>query len=76
MIIQLCKKSIERLGAEMKPLLSALREHEHSLTIKDCLDRCQACDKGVIIATVDGTPVSALQPAKLLATVAALAEDA
>jgi uncharacterized protein YuzB (UPF0349 family) len=74
-IIQFCKKSIERLGAEMKPMLSALRDQEHTVTIKDCLERCQACDKQLIIATADGTPVSAVNPAKILATVAALAED-
>jgi hypothetical protein len=75
-IIQFCKKSIERLGAEMKPMLATLRDQEHTVTIKDCLDRCQACDKQLIIATADGTPISAVNPAKILATVAALAEDA
>jgi hypothetical protein len=72
--IQLCKKSIERLGSGQKPLLSSLREQEHTIIVKDCLDRCMGCDKGLIIATVDGAPVSAVNPAKLLATVAELAE--
>jgi hypothetical protein len=74
-IIQLCKKGLDRLGAEARPLLSSLREQEHSVVIKDCLDRCIGCDKGLIIASVDGMPVSAASPAKLLATVAELAED-
>jgi hypothetical protein len=74
-IVQFCKKSIERLGAEMKPMLSALRDQEHTVTIKDCLDRCQACDKNLIIANGDGMPISAVDPAKILATVAALADD-
>jgi uncharacterized protein YuzB (UPF0349 family) len=74
-IVQFCKKSIERLGAAMKPMLSTLRDEEHTVTTKDCLERCQACDKQLIIATADGTPISAADPAKILATVAALAED-
>lgn len=76
MIILLCKKGLERLGAGMQPLLSSLREAEHTLVVKDCLDRCQGCDKGLLIASVDGMPVSAGTAAKLLATVAELAEDA
>jgi hypothetical protein len=74
-IVQLCKKSLDRLGAAQKPLLSALRDGEHTVVVKDCLDRCTACDKGLIIATADGMPLSAINPAKLLATVAELAED-
>jgi hypothetical protein len=74
-IVQFCKKSLERLGAEMKPMLSTLRDQEHTVTIKDCLERCQACDKQLIIATAGGAPVSAVSPAKILATVAALADD-
>jgi uncharacterized protein YuzB (UPF0349 family) len=74
--IQLCKKAIERLGPSMKPLLSSLRDQEHTVIVKDCLDRCLACDKGLLIAAVDGMPVSAANPAKLLATVAELADDA
>lgn len=76
MIVQFCKKSLDRIGAAAKPMLSTLRDEEHTVTIKDCLERCQACDKQLIIATADGTPVSAVDPAKILATVAALAEDA
>ena len=76
MNIQLCRKSVERLGAEMKPLLESLREAEHTVVLKDCLERCQACDKQIIIASVDGMPVSAVTATKLLATVAELAEDA
>ena len=75
MIIQLCKKSVERVGAAGKAMLGTLRDNEHSIVLKDCLDRCMACDKGLIIATVEGTPVSGLGPDKILAMVEALAED-
>ena len=75
MNLQFCKKSLDRLGADGQPMLASLRELEHSIVIKDCLDRCQACDKGLIIASAGGMPVSAVQPRKLLATVAALAAD-
>jgi uncharacterized protein YuzB (UPF0349 family) len=74
-IIQLCKKAVDRIGGAGKPMLSSLRDQEHSVVLKDCLDRCLACDKGLLIATVDGMAISALTPEKLLATVATMAED-
>ena len=43
------------------------------MVLKDCLDRGTECDKGLIIASADGMPLSAINPAKLLATVAELA---
>ncbi|MSP61901.1 MAG: hypothetical protein EXR72_16525 [Myxococcales bacterium] len=77
MQIQLCKKSIERLGAGLAPVLSALRDREHSPVVKDCLDRCQRCDLGFVIATADGTPMSVRSVDQLLLDLDALAaEDA
>ena len=75
MMIQLCKKSLDRIGAAGKQLVDDLREREHSPIIKDCLDRCTACDKGLIIATAGGFPLSAAKPEKLLAGVDELAAD-
>ena len=75
MIIQLCKKSVDRLGAQAKPMLSSLRDEEHSLVLKDCLDRCQACDKGLIIASVDGIALSAVDVASFQDKLAQLAAD-
>jgi hypothetical protein len=75
--IELCKKSIERLAADTAPLLSALRDREHAPVVKDCLNRCQRCDLGFVIATADGTPLSASTLDDLLADLDALAaEDA
>jgi hypothetical protein len=73
--IQLCNKSVARLGAGAKPMLSSLREQEHSVVLKDCLERCQACDKGLIIATVDGMPLSAIDAAAFVDKLAQLAAD-
>ena len=76
MEIQLCKKSVERLTPDLAPLLSALREREHTPLVKDCLNRCQRCDLGFVIATADGTPLSASTVAELLGDLDALsAED-
>jgi hypothetical protein len=74
-IIQLCRKSVERLGAEAKAMLSSLREEEHSVALKDCLERCQACDKGLIIATVDGMALSAIDARAFAEKLAQLAAD-
>jgi hypothetical protein len=75
--IELCKKSIERLTTDSGPFLAALRDREHVPQVKDCLNRCQRCDLGFVMATVDGTPVSASTLDALLADLDALAaEDA
>ena len=58
MNIQLCKKSIERLAGGVPAAISALREREHVPVVKDCLNRCQRCDLGGVIAVVDGAPLS------------------
>jgi hypothetical protein len=73
--IELCKKSIERLSSDLAPLLSALRDREHSPVVKDCLNRCQRCDLGFVMATADGTPMSASTLEQLLADLDALAAE-
>lgn len=59
MNVQLCKKSIERLPAGVPGTIAALREREHTPVVKDCLNRCQRCELGGVIAVVEGAPVSA-----------------
>ena len=75
MQVELCRKSIERLGAPLPPLLSELREREHTPVVKDCLNRCQKCELGFAMATVDGTPLSASSVAVLLADIDTLAAE-
>ena len=75
MQVELCRKSVERLGAPLASLLSELREREHTPAVKDCLNRCQKCELGFVIATVDGTPVGASSAAALLADIDALAAE-
>jgi hypothetical protein len=75
MTILLCKKGLERLGAAREALLFRLREGEHTPVVKDCLDRCQGCDKGLLIAAADGMPLSAMTADQLLAKIADLADD-
>jgi hypothetical protein len=73
--VELCRKSVERLGAPLAPLLSELREREHTPVVKDCLNRCQKCELGFAIATVDGTPLAAASVTALLADIDALAAE-
>lgn len=75
MQIQLCKKSLDQLGKGSSALLSALEERELSWLIKDCLNRCQGCQLGLVIATVDGAPMSARTVEKFLADLDELAAD-
>ena len=75
MQVELCRKSVERLGAPLAPLLSELREREHTPVVKDCLNRCQKCELGFVIATVDGTPVAVSSATALLADIDALAAE-
>ncbi len=75
MQISLCKKSVERLGPGMSPFLEVLRDREHEPTLKDCLQRCQGCDLGLLIASADGMPMSAKHVDKLLADLDELAAD-
>ena len=67
--------SVERLGASLASLLSELWEREHTPVVKDCLNRCQKCELGFAIATVDGTPLGASSVAALLADIDALAAE-
>jgi hypothetical protein len=77
MHVELCRKSLERLGAPLAPLISELREREHTPVVKDCLNRCQKCELGFVMATVDGAPLGASSVTALLADIDALAaEDA
>ena len=75
MQVELCRKSIERLGAPLAELVSDLREREHTPVVKDCLNRCQKCELGFVMATVDGTPLGAPSVAALLADIDALAAE-
>ena len=75
MQIQLCKKSLEQLGASSDPFLAGLEEREHTAVIKDCLNRCQGCQLGLVIATVDGAPMSARSVENFLGDLDELAAD-
>ena len=75
MQIQLCKKSIERLGPAMAPLLEELRERSYTPTVKDCLNRCQNCERGLIVVTAEGMPMAAHSVEKLLSDLEQLADE-
>jgi hypothetical protein len=75
MQIQLCKKSLESQGAKMPVLVAGLTDREHTIVVKDCLNRCQGCQLGLIIAIADGMPMSAKNPEKFLADLDELAEE-
>ena len=75
MQVQLCKKSVERVTTDLAPLLCALRDREHTPVVKDCLNRCERCDLGFVMATVDGTPLSASSLDQLLGDLDALAAE-
>lgn len=75
MQVELCRKSVERLGTPLAELVSALREREHTPVVKDCLNRCQKCELGFVMATVDGTPLGASNVTTLLADIDALAAE-
>jgi hypothetical protein len=73
--VELCRKSVERVGAPLGPLLSELRAREHTPVVKDCLNRCQKCELGFVMATVGGTPLAASSVTALLADIDALAAE-
>ena len=75
MNIQLCKKSVDRLPSGASAVVAALRDREHTPIIKDCLNRCQRCDLGGLVAVADGTPLSPPTLAALLEELDALAAD-
>jgi hypothetical protein len=66
MQVEICRTSLLRLGPGMDPLLSALSDRGHSAVVKECLNRCQDCKSGALMATVDGIPMSAKDPQALL----------
>jgi hypothetical protein len=68
MNVQLCKKSIERLPGGLAAAVAVLRERQHTPVVRDCLNRCQRCDAGGLVATAEGMPLGA-------ATLEALLED-
>lgn len=59
MQIQLCRKSLERLGPGSEPLLEALRQRQHTPVVRECLNRCNDCRLGQLMATADGIPIEA-----------------
>ena len=61
------------MGVDQSELLDALRERDHTPVVKDCIDRCKACETA-LIATADGMPLSAKDATELMAMVAALEE--
>jgi hypothetical protein len=73
--IHLCKKSIERLSPGLASVISALRDREHTPVVKDCLNRCQRCDLGGVLAVADGMPLSAQTFEAFLSDLDALAAD-
>jgi len=73
--IQLCKKSLERLPSGTSAVVTALRERAHTPLVKDCLNRCQRCDLGGLVAVADGTPLAAPTLEALLGDLDALAAE-
>jgi len=73
--ITLCKKSIERLAPGLASVISTLRDREHTPIIKDCLNRCQRCDLGGVIALADGTPLASPTLESFLIDIDALAAE-
>ena len=75
MKVELCKKSLERLTTDIASLLSSLRDREHTPVLRDCLNRCQRCEAGVLVAAVDGLPIGAGTIDHLLGELDALAAE-
>jgi hypothetical protein len=75
MRVELCRKSLLRLVSDVAPAVDAVRERGHTPVVKDCLNRCQRCDLGFVMATADGTPLSVSTLEQLLAELDALAAD-
>lgn len=66
MQIQLCRKSLDRLGPGTEPLLAGLEQRQHSVLVRDCLNRCNDCRLGRLMATADGIPIEAQDGTQLL----------
>lgn len=75
MQVQLCKKSLERATSGAAAILSVLREREHVPIVKDCLNRCERCDRGEALAVVNGAPLGAPSFEALLLDLDALAAE-
>jgi hypothetical protein len=75
MQIALCKKSIERSVPGLASVVAMLRDREHTPIVKDCLNRCQRCDLGGVIALADGMPLAAPTFEAFLIDLDALAAD-
>jgi uncharacterized protein YuzB (UPF0349 family) len=73
MRVELCKKSIDR--PEGQQLVSDLQDREHTVVVKDCLNRCQGCNLGLFIAVAEGAPLSGKTAEKILVEVDTLAAD-
>lgn len=68
MEIQLCRKSLERLGQGSEPLLEGLRQRQHTPVVRECLNRCNDCRLGQLTATADGIPIAAKDGDHLLSS--------
>jgi hypothetical protein len=75
MQVHLCKKALERAPGGAAAIVSALREREHVPLVKDCLNRCEPCERGEAIAVVDGAPLRAASYETLLLDLDALAAE-
>jgi len=61
--------SLQRHGARGTSLVEDLRERDHSVTVRDCLDRCGVCQMGRLIVSLDGMTTAVPDPAALLSAV-------
>ena len=75
MQIHLCKKSLDRLAGGPASVTAALRDREQSPVVKDCLNRCERCERGGVIALADGMPMSAETLDAFLSDLDTLAAD-
>ena len=75
MQVLICKKSLDRLGAAASSLLEEMRDRYYTPTVKDCLNRCQNSERGLLVVTADGLPMAAHSAEKLLSDLESLADD-
>jgi len=75
MNVQLCKKSVDRVPGGASGVIATLRERAHTPVLRDCLNRCQRCDAGGLIAVADGMPLGAATLGALLDDLDALAAE-
>jgi hypothetical protein len=73
--VQLCKKGLERAPSGAAAIISVLREREHVPVVKDCLNRCERCDRGDALAIAGGVPLGAPSFEALLLDLDALAAE-